>query len=328
MSHTQRRSSFPHRRGQVIATAGLFCALLLGTPAAASDAAPASAGFLFSLSNVTGTLPLEWVSLALDTAQREIYVGDAGSRSIVIFNDQGMETFRFGDDARFGTIVDLAVRANGDILILSRMGAGEEHDLLLCDYRGEIVNRSTLPRRIGELPFAPSRMFLQGERVFLADLGEMLVAETDLAGQLLKSHDLGTHLGLSRREAANSGMGGFSVDPDGNLLFTVPAQFSTYRLSSTGKLESFGQPGSLPGRFGVVAGIASDQNGRLYIVDTLRCVVLVFDRDLKFITEFGSRDTAPGGLIAPKELSVASDGKIYVTQRGKRGVNVYRLTLG
>ncbi len=327
MTHTQRRSSFPHRRGQVIAAAGLCCALLLGTPAVASDATPASAGFLFSLSNVTGTLPLEWVALALDTTQREIYIGDAGNRSIVVFNEQGMEIFRFGDDARLGTILDLAVRANGNILVLSRTDGGE-YTLLLCDYRGEIVNRSPLPSRVGELSFAPSRMFLQGERLFLADLGEMLVAETDLAGQLLKSHDLGMHLGMSRREVANSGMGGFSVDPDGNLLFTVPAQFSAHRLSGAGKLESFGQPGSIPGRFGIAAGITSDQRGRLYIVDTLRCVVLVFDRDFQFITEFGSRDTAPGGLIAPKELSVTSDGKIYVTQRGKRGVNVYRLTLG
>ena len=115
------------------------------------------------------------------------------------------------------------------------------------------------------------------------------------------------------------------MDHDGTLFFTVPAQFKAYRLSSAGMLESFGRPGGSPGRFGVVAGIFADRSGAIYVVDTLKCVVSVFDRDFNYLYEFGHRSYLPGGLIAPKEAAISGDGRVYVTQQANRGVNVYQI---
>ena len=63
------------------------------------------------------------------------------------------------------------------------------------------------------------------------------------------------------------------------MLRTIHSEFlfSAFRLSPGGEVAQFGRPGSGPGKFGVVAGIAADEAGYIYVADRLRSVVLVFD---------------------------------------------------
>jgi hypothetical protein len=89
-------------------------------------------------------------------------------------------------------------------------------------------------------------------------------------------------------------------------------------------VQAFGARGSSPGKFNVVSGIAADDKGNIYLTDTLRCVVMVFDKELNFRKEFGFRGLEPGNLIAPMELAVNSD-RVYVAQTRSRGVSVYRM---
>jgi len=73
-----------------------------------------------------------------------------------------------------------------------------------------------------------------------------------------------------------------------------------------------------------VAGIATDDSGNIYIADTLKSVVMIFDKDFKFIMELGYRGEKPGNLIAPRNM-IVNNGNIYVSQSRKRGVSVYRI---
>lgn len=52
-------------------------------------------------------------------------------------------------------------------------------------------------------------------------------------------------------------------------------------------MTSFGRSGSAAGRFGVIAGIAVDRQGRVIVADKLKSVVMVFDKDFTFLSEFG-----------------------------------------
>ena len=61
------------------------------------------------------------------------------------------------------------------------------------------------------------------------------------------------------------------------------------------------------------------------MADRLRSVVLVFDRDLRFQTEFGYRGDRPANLFVPDDLAVDRRGNIYVAQAANRGVSVYRV---
>lgn len=279
--------------------------------------------YLHTLSNFTGVIPFTWVRVVANEAGNEAYVADGGS--VHIFSESGMETYRFGDDPRLGSMYDIAPLANGDLLLLSHFADGSGPALMRCNYRGEFLERRPLKGLSeGWSAFRPSRMVVRGETLYLADLSAMKVVVLDLEGFLQKTLDLAALLKLNGQQVADSGLGGFDVDDRGSLYFTIPTQFQAYRLSPEGGVASFGQPGSSPGKFGVIAGIAADRSGNVYVVDTLKCVVMAFDKELRFLTEFGYRTARPGGLVAPRGVTVSADGKLYITQQGKRGVSVYR----
>jgi len=69
--------------------------------------------------------------------------------------------------------------------------------------------------------------------------------------------------------------------------------------------------------FGLPLNSYTDENDNLYIVDTKKQAVAVFDSNLKFITEFGK-----GTLVNPTDVFVKHD-KIYVVNSKEHRVNIY-----
>jgi DNA-binding beta-propeller fold protein YncE len=53
---------------------------------------------------------------------------------------------------------------------------------------------------------------------------------------------------------------------------------------------------------------------------------MVYDNNFNFLGQFGSRGRNPGFLIAPDEIAIDSQDRIYVTQAGKKGVSVFKIT--
>lgn len=303
----------------------LIAALSLLAPGIAGAQATAKASYLYNLSDFTGVLPFTAVRVQPDPSQDETYVCNGGL--VQIFNATGMEIYRFGEDEPLGYIYDLAVLEGGDLLLLSHHWDGYRTELVRCDYRGEVLERRPLagmPEGWGG--FQPSRMVLRGEKLYVVDLTRMKVAVLDRSGSFREAIDLAQVLNMNQREVADSGMNGFDVDDRGNLYFTIATKFTAYRLSAQGVLESFGKPGGTPGKFGVISGITADRSGTIYVVDTLKCVVSVFDRDFNFLYHFGGRTLRPGGLVAPRDITISGSGRIFVTQQANRGVSVYRLS--
>jgi hypothetical protein len=151
----------------------------------------------------------------------------------------------------------------------------------------------------------------------LADNGNLQVVIMDGKGNVKQSLDLFTLLDLEENQRNNILMDGFSVDREGSVLFTLPVLFSAFRVSLGGNVASFGKPGSLPGKFGVVSGIIADNRGNYLVADKLRTVISVFDNDFNFLTEFGFRGNAPGNLIGPMDLAIDGNDSVYVVQAGK-----------
>lgn len=285
------------------------------------------ATYLYHLSNFYGPLPYQWASLFLDKAANEIYVIDRQGGRVTIFNDAGMEIHHFGDGNEFGSITDGAVDGSGNILLLSH------RHIVRCNYRGEPIDKITFrdfPPEYSTL--SPDRFILAENRFYLADMGAMRIVVIDEAGRFLKGYDVVSLLrhqemkGKDEKDT-DTGMFGFSVDRDGNLLCTIPGLFSALRIAPDGKVTGFGRKGSGPGRFGVVSGIVSDDRGYYYVSDRLRCAVLVFDNELKFQGEFGYRGDREENLIAPNDLEIDREGRVYVAQAARRGVSVFRIAV-
>ena len=290
------------------------------------------ASYLYTLSSFTGPIPYSWVELTIDKEKNEVYVCDGWDGSVRIFNENAMEIYNFGEDSDLGNIskTHLAIDKDGNILLLSYNHEirGTSYSIIRCNFRGEVISRfepQNLPSDFSG--FSPSRIIYREGRLYLVDKNLMKVAVTDMSGAYLDGYDLAALLGFDEKKRRDTGIVGFNVDKEGNIFFTIPVQFQAYKLSPDRKIVSFGQRGSAPGKFNVVGGIATDDKGYLYLTDTLRCVVMIFDKDFKFLREFGYRGYRPGNLIAPMELTVDNKGRIYVSQSAKRGVSVFQVKI-
>jgi len=278
--------------------------------------------FLYTLSNFTGKIPYNWARVSVDKERNEIYV--LYQNSVRIFNNAGMEVYRFGDDLDLGHLIDVSFDPMGDIFLLTYKES--ESAIIRCNYRGEpqskIELRDLSPQFVG---FSPTRMIYQNGHFYLENHGDMRVVVTDQEGHFKRGYDLIPLLELEEKDRENVEIKGFSVDKEGNILITVPVLFKACILSPDGEFSWFGRPGSVSGKFNIVAGIARDSKGNYLIVDKLKCTVMVYDKNFNFLTQFGYRGLNPGNLIAPDEIAIDHSDRVYVTQTRKRGVSVFKL---
>lgn len=274
--------------------------------------------YLYSLSDFSGTTPYDHVKVSIDRFRNEIYVITADV--IKVYNQSGMEIYTINAfDLGLGAIYDLAVDEEGNLIVLSYLK--DRYSILVCNYRGEPFSEIRLkgiPEGFGD--FSPNGIILKDGLLYLYSSGSMrlLIAEKD--GIVKDAYDLAKMVDIP---ADDRGMGQLSIDHDGNILFTAPVIARAFIISPDKKVRSFGKRGSAPGRFGVPTGIVGDREGNVYVSDKLRSVVLVFDRDLRFVREFGYRGFRKDNIIVPGSLAIDEKGRLYVTQMRKRGVSVF-----
>ena len=285
--------------------------------------------FLYNLSNFTGSLSYEWPRVLTDNERNEVYV--LYQNFIRVFNEVGMEIYSFGDELDLGAIVDIALDREGNILLLSHRwspaGDRVNYEITRCNYRGEPISKieiKNLPSQYSK--FLPNRMIYREGNLYLASLMTMVVVVTDVDGVFKEVYDILPLLELEERVKEDAMMEGFSIDREGNILFTIPPLFRVYKISPDRRITYFGRPGGAPGRFNIVAGIVTDSRGNILVVDKLKCAVMVYDKNFNFLNQFGSWGWKLGFLIAPEDIAIDNQDRVYVTQAGKRGISVFKMT--
>ena len=307
----------------------ILAASLFLAPFRAQASAEVNSTFLYSLANFYGKAPYSDVRIRVDRDRDEVYVLDRGV--VRVFNETGMEFFWFGDDPELMAISDLAVDEKGDLFLLSYDPidpADPKHYIIRCNYRGIAKEKFPITGAPPEFSrFYPNYLFYRDGKFLLLSSGDMRVVVTDRNGLFLKGYDLADIIGIPEKDRPNTEITGFNLDSAGNMLFTVPVLFQAYIVTPEGKAAgSFGKAGSSPGRFGVVSGIARDDQGNYIVVERLRSVVMVFSKEFQFLKEFGYRGDKPDNLIRPNQVAVGNAGKIFVTQVRNRGVSVFSVT--
>ena len=298
-------------------------ALAIALPAA-PRAAPVTTEYLYNLATSTGDVRTNGALLAIDLANKEVYALADGV--VRVFNESGMEVYSFSPPPELGGVQALAPLESGDMLLLSYNREDQQMGVFRANFRGELVGRVELKGFPPELADFKFNSLAEGKgRLFLGDLGNMRIVVTDIEGNFLQLHDIAAMLGEDvAKKRADYGLKSFRVNRNGDILFTIQALFKAYILYADGTLRGFGQRGSAPGKFNVIAGIAQDERGYLYVTDMLKSAVIVFDPEFRFSKEFGYRGRHRGAIVAPVDI-VAGDGKVFVSQFGKRGVAVFKI---
>lgn len=71
-------------------------------------------------------------------------------------------------------------------------------------------------------------------------------------------------------------------------------------------------------------GVASDENGNIYVTNTPKGVIAVFDREGNFLYKFGKFGVNPGDLRAPIGISVSDkNNRVYVADRVRFRLVIY-----
>lgn len=325
MTAVGRTSSAGHPSLAATATA-VVCALLVvigvgaGPTLSAQTKGPAT--YLYTLADFGGPLRYDGVRVSVDQETDETYI--VYQNIVHIFNASGMEAFSFGADLDLGQIVDVAVDKNGDILLLSFKD--NKTTVTRCNFRGVPIGPIEFKHLPDGMELSANRMVYRAGLLYLASLSKSSVVVTDTTGEFKSFIEF---LPLLEAEERKDGIEafGFAVDADGSILITTPTIFRVFKRTADGKLTSFGRPGSAPGQFGIVSGIATDTAGNLFVADKLKCVVMVFDKNFKFVTEFGYRGAGAENLIVPDDIATDKRGRVYVAQYRRRGVSVFSLNL-
>jgi len=278
--------------------------------------------YLYTLSSFAGRLPYDWARVYVDEEREETYV--IFGNLVRVFNASGMEVFTFGDDLDLGLLVDVAVDRRGDIILLSSKDS--RSIVTRCSFRGDPLGPFEITDLPAGLPFSANRMVLRNGLYYFAALGQSSVIITDEKGAFRERLEFLNLLDLEDRQKPGVETLGFTVDRQGNIFFTMPVLFKVFKFTPDGTLTSFGRPGSVPGRFGILAGITTDSRGNVVVLDKLKSAVQVFDKDFNFVTAFGFRGARPENLIVPDSLAIDGRDRLYVTQGRKRGVSVFGLS--
>jgi hypothetical protein len=313
------RVSKQRRQGaRAVCLIALVWVLGISPRAAQAQVQPA---YLHTLSSFSGPLRYDWVRLHVDQARDETYV--IYQNIVRIFGPSGMEIFSFGDDLDLGHILDATVDAQGDIILLSYKDSVTL--VTKCNFRGVPIVPIDIKNLPAGVPFTANRIIQRNGLFYFASFLTSSVIVTDANGEFRKHIEFIPLLESEDRQKGSAEINGFTVDDSGNIFFTIPTLFKVYKYSSDGTMVSFGRSGSAPGRFGVIAGVATDSQGNLLVADKLKCVIMVFDKNLAFVTEFGYRGAKPGNLIVPDDIAIDGKDRVYVSQGRRRGVSVFAL---
>jgi hypothetical protein len=274
--------------------------------------------YQYDLADFTGRIPYSDARVVVDARRSEVYTVYANE--VRVFNNAGMETYRFALDIAVGRVTDLAIDTGGDILMLVfAIGSSDQWSIVRADFRGRptgVVTVETVPGLV------PGRLLLRAGKIWLVSAVQMRAACFLPDGKLERVLDLAELAGLDPRERENAEVSGFDVGADGTIVFGVPVQFRVHSVAPGGAVRSFGKTGSAAGNFGVLGDVALDADGDIFVSDRQRSVVMVFDRDFRFLREAGR--IGKGGWIArPGALALDPAGKLYVSQVRNRGVAVF-----
>ncbi len=219
--------------------------------------------------------------------------------------------------------VDLAVRSDGHIYVLSRgdprqslESSGIKITDLEHNWHDEVSGRGTSP---GMFLSATAIVFDANDRIFMSDeeLNRITIFDSD--------HSYVTHWGTKGSGPGEfDGPSGLAFDRDGNLLVADAGNDRVQRYTPDGEyLNSFGSEGSEHGQFNFPWGVNVAPDGNIYVSDWRNDRIQRFTHEGEFIDSHGTSGNGEDQFNRPSNTVVDNDGNIFVADWGNQRVQVF-----
>lgn len=208
------------------------------------------------------------LGIALDK-KGMVYVADSKRKEVIVYDQLGMWVKFIGDDKILNNPVAVSVSADGSRIYVVDNGASanNKHQMVIFDPEGQLIGSPIGQRgkEDGEFNFPTDLAVGPDGRVYVLDAGNFRVQVFDPDGQFLyKWGRVGHGLGQLARPRA------ITVDKD-NLVYVLDGSFANLQIfDDKGQLLLPIGERSLkdgPGIFSSPSGVATDDTGRVYIVD-------------------------------------------------------------
>jgi DNA-binding beta-propeller fold protein YncE len=168
----------------------------------------------------------------------------------------------------------------------------------------------------------PVGVALDGEEnVYVSDTGTRTIRVYDRHGQFLRG--VGKEL-LVRPT-------GVAIDPARRRVYVVDTggndtpeahRVKVFDLAGT-LLHEIGRRGDGEGEFNFPTFASVDEQGRLYVVDSVNSRIQMFDPDGTFLRKFGKSGDRIGDFARPKGVAVDTFGNVYVVDSRWSNVQIF-----
>jgi DNA-binding beta-propeller fold protein YncE len=154
--------------------------------------------------------------------------------------------------------------------------------------------------------------------IFLFQRTEPMLAEYDASGEFVRAIGKGlfTH------------PHGLRIDAEDNLWTTDDGSHVVLKLDPAGKvmlvLGRIHTAGEADWLFNQPADVAFGKNGEIYVADGYgNSRIVKFDRDGKYLKEWGKYGSAQGEFNLPHSVSVDAEGRVYVGDRENMRIQIF-----
>lgn len=244
-----------------------------------------------------------------------IYVADTDNKRILVFDSSGNPLRKFGDMNNFAAPTGISVAPdNKDVYVADR--------LLNTIY---IISNDLKKTKKVFYIHAPLTVNALKSKVYISTFGPVMI--TDRKGKMIKK------FGTRGREAGNFDFpNGIAIDNKENIYISDTNNLRMQSITKNGKVRWI--QGTPPTdimasgrRFGLPAGLAMDENKRLFLVDAFRNSIVILDEKGNQIAELGENGSEEGRFYQPAGITYLGDNKIAVADKFNNRIQVFRVNL-